>query len=330
MSSSVGFARWIALASAAGASVGFFAVGGAATVADLPKGAHAGECFSRTSIPAVYRTDRSPVAQPPLITYRDIPAIYRTETHQVLVTPGRVDHETIPAVTATRIRYVDRPGPDRVVEAPAVYRWEARRVLVSAAHLEWRQGHAAQGYSEDQGYGGAVRVRPTGEVMCRVHVPAVYEVRRVRVLVTAARDCIVKGPVVHERTSETYVVRPAHVVDHPIAPVYRSVSERVLVSAARRERVVTPQPPRYIERRIEVRPASTGWTRIACKPPLAPRPRPVYTPPAYRAPTHGGQCHTHTVCEDVPYAEPRPGSEELDGAPAYRAPQVPQTYGSGG
>ena len=344
MSSKTGFANWIAVAAAAGASVGFFAIGGAATVGDLPKGAHAGECFSHITTPAVYRTDRIPVASPPLITFRDIPAVYRTASRQVLVAPGRVDHETIPEVTGTRIRYVDRPGPDRVVEAPAVYRWEVRKVLVRAAHLEWRQGRTAHGYSEDQGYGGAIRVQPTGEVMCRVLVPARYEVRRVRVLVTPARDCIVRGPAIHERTSETYVVRPARVIDHPVAPVYRTVSERVLVSPARRERVVTPQAPHYIEKRVEARPASTGWSRIDCKVPvapvhhvrLAPRPpyhppilrAPVYHAPVYHAPVHGGQCHTHTVCEDAPYAQPRPGGEELDGAPSYHAPQPSQSYGA--
>ncbi len=316
MSSTMSFGKWIAVAGVAGASVGFFAVSGAATVADLPKGAHAGECFSHTTTPAVYRTDRIPVASPPLITYRDIPAVYRTTTRQVLATPGRVDHETIPEVTGTRVRYVDRPGPDRVVEAPAIYRWEVRKVLVRAAHLEWRQGHAARGYGNDEGYDGAVRVQPTGEVMCRVLVPARYEVRRVRVLVTPARDCIVKGPTVHERITETYVVRSARVIDHPVAPIYRTVSEQVRVTPAQRERIVTPQPPRYIDKRVEVHPASTGWTRIACRPPVAPHhprpaprptPQPLYGAPVYRAPLHGGQCHTHTVCDDIPYAQPRPG-----------------------
>ena len=328
------FTTWIVVASAAGASVGFFAVSGAATVSDLPKGAHAGECFSHATTPAVYRTDRVPVASPPLVSYRDIPAVYRTATRQVLVTPGRVDHETIPAVTATRVRYTDRPGPDRVVEAPAVYRWEQRRVLVRAAHLEWRQGHAARGYGDDQGYGGVISVRPTGEVMCRVLVPARYELRRVRVLVTPPRDCVLKGPAIHERTTESYVVRPARVVDHPVAPVYRTVSQQILVTPARRERVVTPQPPRYIEKRVEIRSASTGWTRIACKPPVVPHPRPAprptYGAPVYRAPVHGGQCHTHTVCEDVPYAQPRPSGDELDGAPTYRAPQSSPGYGAQG
>ena len=339
MSSTVSFAKWAAAASVAGASIGFFAVGGAATVADLPKGAHAGECFSHVTTPAVYRTDRISVASAPLITFRDIPAVYHTATRQILVSPGRIDHETLPEVAGTRVRYIDRPGPDRVVEAPAVYRWEMRRVVVRAAHLEWRQGHAAHGYSEDQGYGGAVQVRPTGEVMCRVLVPAKYEMRRVRVLVTPARDCIVKGPAIHERTRETYIVRPARVIDHPVAPVYRTVSERVLVSPARRERIVTPQAPHYVEHRVEVRAASTGWTRIACKPPVAPvhhvrpAPRPVYHPPVvrapvYHAPVRGGQCHTHTVCEDVPYAQPRPAGDELEGAPTYHAPQPSQSYGA--
>ncbi len=312
------------------ASAGVIAIASpaaAVTAQDLPKGAHAGECFSRIAIPPVYRTERSAVAGPPVVSYRDIPAAFRTLTKQLLVTPARVDRQTIPAVTSSRTRYVDHPGADRVVETAAVYRWEVRRVLVRAAHLEWRQGHAAQGYGEGAGEG--VRVQPTGEVLCRVLVPARYETRRVRVLVTPARTCLVKGPVAHERVVEQFVVSPARVVEHPVAPVYRAQSERVLVTPARRERIETPGAPRYVEKKVLVRPGSSGWTRIACKAPAPPRRVHPLPPPPHPIPVHGGQCHTHTVCEDAPYAQPHPGAE-LYGAPSYHAPvpQPSQSYGA--
>ncbi len=293
---------------AAGGLVALLASPASATALQrLPPGAHAGECYSRTTTPAAWRTVRDAVPQPPKASWRDIPAVYKTQTRQVLATPGRVDYEHIPEVTGTRVHWVEHPGPDRVVELPPVYRWVEKRVLVSPAHLVWKPGTSTGGYGEG---GDGVSVRPTGEVMCRVLVPARYEVRRVRVLVTPGRTCIEKGPATRERVVERFVVRPAQTIPHPVAPVYRTVSERVLVSPARRERIEVPQPPRYVDRRVEVTPAQTRWTRIDCKPPA--------TVAAYAAPKpSGGQCHTHTVCEDVPpappgyrpsYAQPRPGS----------------------
>jgi len=285
----------------------------ATSLKDLPKGAHPGDCFSRRSTPAVYRTDHIAIPQPPVESWRDIPAIYKTVSRQVLVTPARVDHETLPAVMGRRVHFIDHQGPDRIVEAPPVYRWIEKRVLVAPARLVWKPGVAANGY--DTGYGAPVSVRPTGEVMCRVLAPARYEVRRVRVLIAPGRTCVVKGPTTRQRVVESYVIRPARTVDHPVAAVYRTVTERVLVRAARKERVVTPQPPRYLDKRVLVSPARTGWTRIACAPP--PRVRPMgYGSGPEAQPRYNGQNFRPD------YAPPRPGA--LEGAPQpaphYHAP----------
>lgn len=319
------------------AAAGVAALAGSASATalqELPKGAHAGECYGRTTTPPTYRIDHIPVPQPPLISWREVPAVYKTVERQVLVSPGRVDHEAIPAVYGTRVRWIEHPGPDRTVDTPPVYRWVEKRILVSPAHLVWKAGSAAAGYGG--GYGEGISVRPTGEVMCRVRVPARYEIRRVRVLVAPGKTCVVKGPSTRERVEERYLVTPARTIDHPMAPVYRKVSERVLVTPARKERIETPQPARYIDKRVQTSPGQTGWRRIACKAPAAARyrpqpvvsygqPAPVYAPPPPPR-RHGGQCHTHTVCEDVPtapnvpYAQPRPGG--YGDQPTYRAPDA--------
>lgn len=212
------------------------------------------------------------------------------------------------------MHWVEHPGQDRVVETPPVYRWIEKRVLVSAGHLEWRPGTARQGYGEGggdgRGYGEAISVRPTGEVMCRVWVAPKYAVRRVRVMVTPGKTCIVKGPSRRERVVERFVVTPARTVEHPVAPVYRTVTERVLVSPGRRERVVTPRPARYVQKRVLVAPGKPGWIKIDC---AAPQPHPVrqgYGAPAdYKAPAPGYGQQTYTP----DYAKPRPG--DLYGAP---------------
>lgn len=301
----------------------------ATALQELPKGARPGECYSRTTSAPTYRTDRIPVPQPPLISWREIPAVYKDVDRQVLVTPGRIDHETIPAVTGKRTHWIEHPGAYRTIDTPPVYRWIEKRVLISPAHLVWKPGTAPRGYGG--GYGEGVSVRPTGEIMCRVLVPARYEIRRVRVLVTPAKTCVVKGPSSRERVTETVIVTPAHTVEHPVAPVYRTVSERVLVTPARKERIETPQPPRYVDKKVETAPGRTGWIRIACKAPTGPKyhpqPAPTYAAPAPRP--HGGQCHTHTVCEDVPavpYAQPRPGGYGQPAQPEYHAPDSGQGY----
>ncbi len=304
-----------AFVSRALAAASLVALAGAATATtlqELPRGARPGECFSRSAAPAVYRTDHIAVPQPPLVGWRDIPAVYNTVTRQVLVAPARVDHETVPAVMGVRVHWIEHPGPDRVVEAPPVYRWIERRVLVSPARLVWRPGVARGGY--DTGYGAGISVRPTGEVMCRVLLPARYEIRRVRVLVTPGRSCVVRGPSTRERVEERYVIRPPRTIDHTVAAVYRTVVDRVMVRGPRKERIVTPQPPRYIDRRVLVTPARTGWSRIACAPPTV-RPASYGARPQPQQ-SYGGQGYRPD------YAPARPA--ELDGAPQpppiYHAP----------
>ena len=290
--------------------LGLAGVAAATTVQELPKGARAGECFSRTTSAPTYRTDKIAVPQLPLVTWRDIAPVYKTVSKQVLVTPGRVDRQLIPAVTGTRMHWVEHPGADRVVETPPVYRWVEKRVVISPGHLEWRPGTSKHGYGEGGGYGEAVSVRPTGEVMCRVWVAPRYEIRRVRVLATPGRSCIVKGPSSRERVVEHFVVTPAHTIEHPIAPVYRTVTERVLVSPGRKERVVTPQPARYVEKKVLVAPGRPGWTKIACAPP---KPRPV--PRGYGA-SRGyiAPAPSYGKPYTPDYAQPRPVGE-LYGAP---------------
>lgn len=319
-------------------------VASATTLQDLPRGARPGECFSRNSAPAVYRTDHVAVPQPPVESWRDIPAVYENRTRQVLVSPARVDHRDIPAVMGVRVHWIEHTSPDRVVEAPPVYRWVEKQVLISPAHLVWKPGVAAGGY--DTGYGAPISVRPTGQVMCRVLVPARWEVRRVRILVAPGRTCVVKGPSSRERVVEHFVVTPAHTIDHPVAAVYRTVTDRVMVRGPRKERITTPQPPRYIDKQVLVTPARTGWSRIACAPPravygvqsysgpsYAPAPMPHSAPqpqPSYGGPSYAPRSMSHPAPQPQPsyggqtyrpdYAPERP--VQLDGAPAqaYHAP----------
>ena len=170
---------------------------------------------------------------------------------------GRVDHETIPAVTAYArcVTLTVQALTASWKRQPSI---AGKRAGCWCARLIWNGARAMR----RDGYGADRRLRrrraafsPTGEVMCRVLVPAKIRnppcagARHARPRLYRQRA----RPSTSGRR-ESYVVRPAHMVDHPVAPVYRT---RERASAGK------PRPARahrdasttalYVEKRVEVR-----------------------------------------------------------------------------
>ena len=136
----------------------------------------------------------------------------------------------------------------------------------------------AHGFGGAAGFGGdPQQARPTGEVLCRVLVPARYAWSRRQTLVTPARRYTVNGPVRHVRTEERVLLRPARVVDRAIPAVYRTEDAVRTVKPAGRRRLVTPGAVKRVTRRVLVRRARLSWAPIVC----VPHPRVSAPPPAH-------------------------------------------------
>jgi hypothetical protein len=273
------------------ALVGAALVATTATAQPLPNGGRPG-CYAKMAYAATYRTVTEQVQGAPVVTYRDIPAVIEHASKQVLVAPARTDHETIAPIYKTVTRWTEAPGPSRVITTPPVYRTVAERRLISPAHLEWRPGGVAHGFASGGAYGNgdALQARPTGEVLCRVLVPARYALVHRRVEVAPGRQITVPGAPRRVRTEERVLVRPGRVVDHFVAAVYRTVDVPRIARPASRQRIVSPGPVRLISRRVIASPAHYGWAPIVCTPaphraPAPMRPRPV--PPVYGGQSYG-------------------------------------------
>ena len=265
----------------------------------VPEHSRPGQCFAKMEYPATYRTVTDRVVGAPVISYRDVPAVIQHSTQHVLATPARTDRETIPAQYRTIWRWVEQPGPTRQVMTPPVYRTVTERRLISPAHLAWRAGGVAHGFSGGGGSYGAMHVRPTGEVLCRVLVPARYGWARHTVMVSPGHETTVQGPPRHVRVQNRELVQPEHVVLHNIPATYRDVDSTRVVRPASRERVVSPGAVHLVTHRVIASPAHFGWTQIVCIP----------GPNAIRRP----------VSRPLPRQAP---------APAYGAPPVVQSYGA--
>jgi len=259
-----------------------------ASAQSTPPHSRPGQCFARMAYPARYRTVTERIAGAPVVSYRDIPAVVEHSSRQVLVTPARVEHEHVAAVYRTVWRWVETPGPTRQVNVAPVYRTINERHPISPAHLAWRAGGVAHGFAEGSGY-GQTQVRPTGEVLCRVLVPARYGWTRRRVMVSPGRQTTVQCPPHRQRVRDRVLASPERTIDHQIPAVYRTEAVRHEVTPARRDRVVKPGPAHVVAHRVMVSPARYGWTQIVCiprghGPRQAPPPAPAPSGPSYGAP----------------------------------------------
>jgi hypothetical protein len=234
---------------------------GAGSAVALPHG-RAGDCFEEVRGRPVYKTVVETVPQAPLVTYKRTLAVYAKETRTVVVRPAHTVYETIPAVYRTVAQTRIVPGPVRQVPVPAVYRTVKEQRLIEPAHLEWRKSVSHRGYSDDGQQG--VSATPTGEVLCRILVPARYAIDRRQVMISPATVRDVKA---RPRKVICYVkvlATPCRRVPHTVPAITKTVVVSRLVKPAGCEKVVTPRPARTVTRQVRVGKAAASWRRLSC------------------------------------------------------------------
>ena len=314
----------------------FATLGASASAQPMPAAGHPG-CYAKIAYPAIYRTVTERVAAPPVIRYRDVPPVIEHYLRPVLVTPARVEQKTFAPVYRTQWRWVERPGPVRQVFSPPVYRTITERRLISPAHLAWRAGGAAHGFAPGYGYGqgGGLQARPTGEVLCRILVPARYAWTSRHVMVSSGRQTTIHCPPRHVRVSERVMVQPGRTVQRLVPAVYAKVDATRVVRPASRQRIVCAGEVRLVSRRVLVRAARYGWAPMVCTPrqrpaPIGPHPiqsygagpadgmNPAYSPPTQMQP-YGG----YGEAPARPARRPYRSDEIVAPAPAYPATQAP-------
>lgn len=244
---------------------------GAASAEDgssLPKG-RAGECYQQHRIHAVYRLERQEIPQAPVVTTRTFPAVTEQRLERVVDVRAHVVWVDVPAQYATVPKIIQTVGPPRWVRMKAVYRTISERVLTAPAHLEWRRTTSAAGFGGEGAPGDAV-VRATGEVICRVLVPARYGWTRRRILVSPAGVTQAPG-LSHKIVCYVKVLAaPAHKVAHTVPATYKTLCKTVVIKPARTETITTPRPPKVRIIRVRVTAGKTVWSKIDCRGTAAP------------------------------------------------------------
>ena len=232
-----------------------------------PASATPGQCFGKVheAGPSHVSSERV-LVRPARTEQRWVPAVSQWTEHRVLVKAAWTETTRIPALYRTDVSYTFEPGPTRIVSRAPTYRRVMERVLIAPAHVEWRRGRGAIGYGD--GEPGAYAVHPTGEVLCRVLVPARYATRVRMVQTSPGCSCEVEGPPIRHRVERPVLLRPERTVEHAHPAIYRTVRECRIVQPGHAVTVTTPAVYRTVTH--VHRSERAGWSQVVCPNGLAP------------------------------------------------------------
>lgn len=171
-----------------------------------------GQCFAKVKVPATFKTQSRRILIQKASSKRVLVRApqYRWVSKKVLVRK---------AIYKTRVQ-------------PAQYRTTTQRVMVKPAYNTWRKGHGAITRIDNM----------TGQIMCRVTVPAVYKNIQKRVL-----------------------VRPARAIRTLVPAVYKTVKQKQRVASALYKTVHTPARFKTQNYRVKVGGARYVWRSILCQ-----------------------------------------------------------------
>jgi hypothetical protein len=251
----------------AGVALGLSCLGASAGVVEAhdppPEGARPGECFGQVILPAVYGQGSEQVLERPAWseTVRG-EAVTQKIVRKVLVRPERVERVRAAPVYKTQVSWVTSPGRARTVRKPDRYEVVKEKVLVEAGHAEWRPASSPIAYGESRGQ--TTVLEATGEVMCRVWVPARYAYKSREVLVERGRTYTVRGPAVRRKVVKKVLVSSGGWVERRRPAVYRNEVVRTVVREGAARVVSHPATYSTVSKSVLVRAAGPGWAKVVC------------------------------------------------------------------
>ena len=222
-----------------------------------PATAKAGECFAKVLIPAQYKVEAEQVlVQPAISTFKKTPAVYREVEKQVLVQEESFELVPVPAVYETKTERV-LVQPEQIVKSviPATYRDEQKKVLISPARVEWKVGRGAHEKIDEA----------TGEIMCRVEVPAVFHEFTQRVIDKPASTKEEVIPARYETVEKRVMKTPPTTRKKLIPAKYRTVTVKELVEPEQFEVIETPPRFASVQKKTLLASETVQWREILCE-----------------------------------------------------------------
>jgi len=234
-----------------------FSAGSALSQELPPADAAAGTCWAKVLLPAKYENiPQEVMVQPASSNFKKTPAVYREVAKQVLVQEESYELIPVPPVYEMVTETV-LVQPEQVVKSvvPATFRTEAKRVLISEARVEWKVGRGAHEKID----------AATGEIMCRVEIPAVYKTFSQQVVATPAQTKEEVIPARYETVQRRVMKTPPTTQKRIIPAKYSTVVIKELVEPEKFEVIEAPARFATVQKKKLIQAESVQWRQILCE-----------------------------------------------------------------
>jgi len=233
--------------------------------ADMPLDAQAGECFARVLVPdTISITSEQVVDREASFELKVIPASYEAVTEQRLLKEASTVYTTVPAIyeTVTETIIIEPERQESIV-IPAQYETYTEQVMVREAYTTWKKGDGL--YGRDRENTTETVALATGELLCRVEVPAEYAAVTKTRLVSAETTEMVIVPAVTKTVTKEVVVEAARVVEETVPAEYETVTRQQLVTQTVEERIEIPATYKSVEKRVVTNEGGLEWRQVLCE-----------------------------------------------------------------
>lgn len=223
----------------------------------FPPNAKSGECWARAFVEPTYQTYTEQVLKHGASESLEIiPAKYQWVEEKVLVKEASERMEIIPAEYAwAEEKVLVSPASNKLVEIPARYEMQEEKVLVKAAHTIWKKGRGPIEKIDNS----------TGEIMCLVEVPAVYNTVKKRVMISPPATKEMFIPAEYKTIKKRVMSKPPRERRISIPAEYNIVKVRKLVTPAREHRTSIPAEYQTVARTEKTSDGHMEWRRILCE-----------------------------------------------------------------
>ncbi len=227
-----------------------------------PPNAKPGECYTRVLVsPTMSTVNERVLAREESFELIEIPAVLETVEERIMTRGASERQEVIPATyKEVEERILKSPAYTREIPVAAKFETRTERVLVKPERSYWTKGTGAL-----QKFDGE-----TGEIMCYVTDPAVYETVSRQVVVAPASFRTEQIPAVYETVKRTVIDQPAQIKKIVVPAEYSTVKVQKVKTPARTEKRVIPAEYSSVTRQVAQGQSRLEWRRVLCETNVSP------------------------------------------------------------
>lgn len=250
----IGFAA--SVCSIAPAFAGGFAPLGAAS--EMPPQAHAGQCYARVLIPAVYKNiPTEVVTQEAYQNFETRDPTFRSRPETVVTRDGYTRYiVTEPTFRTEQYNITTRPSYERLVAQPAQVAARNETVVIREPTMVWRRGKNLSGVTRLDSN--------TGEIYCLVEEKGITQTITRKVVVKPSFVKRVVVPAEVKTLTRQVLATPAGVKEVQVPAETATIRIDEIASPAMERKVTIPEQRGTINRQELVTPEHYEWVQVEC------------------------------------------------------------------